>query len=83
MKQERKNLVEKERNKRKGKGHNQDYVCSYLPDTVQVAEIYPLPEATAKTVANPTGDGEHPQNHRQLGKAQGFLVSAAVRDLKM
>lgn len=68
------------------KGQEKDTIKimrDYVPDTVQVAEVYPLPEATAKTVANPTGDGKHPQNHRQLGEAQGFLVSAAVRDAKI
>lgn len=34
-----------------------------LPDPVQVAEVQPLPEAAAKTVTNPAGDGEHPQSH--------------------
>lgn len=38
-----------------------------LPEAVQVAEVQLLPEAAAKPVTDPAGDGEHPQSHRKLG----------------
>lgn len=60
---------------RKGTQVSQD-----IPDTVQVAEVQPLPEATAKAVTNPAGDGEHPQSHRQLGQSHGLRVGAAEKE---
>lgn len=44
---------------------------------MQVAEVQPLPEAAAKAVTNPAGDGEHPQSHRHLSQSQNLLISAA------
>lgn len=44
---------------------------------MQVAEVDPLPEAAAKAVTEPAGDGERPQSDRQLGESQSLLVSAA------
>lgn len=49
---------------------------------MQVAEVDPLPEAAAKAVTEPAGDGEHPQSDRQLGESQSLLVSAAENDGK-
>lgn len=49
------------------------------PDPVQVAEIQPLPEAAAETVADPAGDGEDPEADGDAGQTQHSLVSAAAR----
>ncbi len=55
-------------------------VRQVLPNTMQVAEVYPLPEAAAKTVTKPTGNGKHPQSHWQLGQSQNLRVSAAEKE---
>lgn len=51
----------------------------FSPDAVQIAEVELLPEAAAKSVADPAGNGQHPQANGGPSQAQHTLVRTAAK----
>lgn len=46
-----------------------------LPDTMQVEELYPLPDVAEEAVAEPAGQRDGPQDYRDLNQVPQLLVA--------